>query len=54
MDPQIEFITAPKPPDLTTLYETVTRHNPDGRTVTSLEGPSSPRENRENDKSYRY
>lgn len=37
LDPQIEFITAPKSPDLTTLYETVTRNNPDGRPVTSLE-----------------
>ncbi|KAJ5213926.1 hypothetical protein N7449_001095 [Penicillium cf. viridicatum] len=42
MDPQIEFITAPKSPDLTTLYETATRHNPDGRTVTSLENFTHP------------
>ncbi|KAI2766341.1 transcriptional regulator family: Centromere protein B, DNA-binding region [Penicillium roqueforti] len=37
MDPQIEFITAPKSPDLTSLYGTATRNNPDGRTVISLE-----------------
>ena len=37
MDPQIEFITAPEWLDLRSLYETVTRNNPDGRTVTSLE-----------------
>jgi hypothetical protein len=42
MDPQIEFITAPKSPDLTSLYETVTRSNPDGRTVTTLENFTHP------------
>ncbi|KAJ5171175.1 uncharacterized protein N7500_003958 [Penicillium coprophilum] len=42
MEPQIEFITAPKLPDLTTLYETVARHNPDGRPVTSLENFTHP------------
>ncbi|KAJ5502608.1 hypothetical protein N7463_005482 [Penicillium fimorum] len=42
IEPQIEFITAPKSPDLTTLYETVTRNNPDGRPVTSLENFTHP------------
>ncbi|KAJ5194334.1 hypothetical protein N7472_006800 [Penicillium cf. griseofulvum] len=42
IDPQIEFITAPKSPDLTTLYETVTRYNSGDRPVTSLENFTHP------------
>jgi hypothetical protein len=42
IDTQINYMTAPKPPSLTKLFETVTRNNTDRRTVSSLENFASP------------